>query len=122
MEVKKILALLLSDVMLFALCACGEGSEGGEEDVFTAAIMLPGIRSETMLHFLSVRGVCVSAGSACSAHAKKTSNALTAFGVKPQDADSSLRISLSPYTTEADIDILISALADGLATLVRARR
>ena len=85
-------------------------------------VTLPGIRSETMLHFLSARGVCVSAGSACSAHAKKTSNALTAFGVKPQDADSSLRISLSPYTTEADIDILISALADGLATLVRARR
>ena len=85
-------------------------------------VTLPGIRSETMLHFLSARGVCVSAGSACSAHAKKTSNALTAFGVKPQDADSSLRISLSPYTTEDDITALLAALSDGLATLVRARR
>ena len=33
------------------------------------SLTLPGIRSETMLHFLSEKGIFVSAGSACSSHA-----------------------------------------------------
>ena len=85
-------------------------------------ITLPSIKSETMLHALSARGVCVSAGSACAAHGKKTSRALAGFGATAAQADSSLRISLSPYTTESDVDALRDALAAGLATLVRMRR
>ncbi len=85
-------------------------------------ITLPAIKSETMLHFLSARGVCVSAGSACAAHGKKASRALAAFGATATEADSSLRISLSPFTTEADIDALRDALDAGLKTLVRMRR
>jgi cysteine desulfurase len=85
-------------------------------------ITLPQIKSETMLHFLSARGVCVSAGSACAAHGKKTSRALAGFGATAAEADSSLRISLSPYTTEQDLDVLRDALDAGLKTLVRIRR
>ena len=85
-------------------------------------VTLPQIKSETMLHFLSARGVCVSAGSACAAHGKKTSRALAAFGATAAEADSSLRISLSPYTTKAEIAALCDALGAGLSTLVRMRR
>ena len=85
-------------------------------------ITLPQIKSETMLHFLSARGVCVSAGSACAAHGKKTSRALAGFGATAAEADSSLRISLSPYTTKDDVAALREALAAGLSTLVRMRR
>ena len=85
-------------------------------------ITLPAIKSETMLHFLSARGVCVSAGSACAAHGKKSSRALAAFGATPAEADSSLRVSLSPFTTDSDIDALCDALGAGLKTLVRMRR
>lgn len=85
-------------------------------------ITLPAIKSETMLHFLSAKGVCVSAGSACAAHGKKTSRALAAFGVTPAESDSSLRVSLSPYTKESDIDALCDALGAGLKMLVRMRR
>ena len=85
-------------------------------------ITLPSIKSETMLHFLSARGVCVSAGSACASHGKKTSRALSGFGSTAAEADSSLRISLSPYTTEADVDALRDALGVGLSTLVRIKR
>ncbi len=85
-------------------------------------ITLPAIKSETMLHFLSARGVCVSAGSACASHGKKSSRALAAFGATPAEADSSLRISLSPYTKVSDIDALCDALDAGLKTLVRMRR
>lgn len=85
-------------------------------------LQLPAIKSETMLHFLSNLGICVSSGSACSSHAKHTSPSLAAFGLTPSQADSSLRVSLSPYNTREDIDALLKALTRGTQTLVRMRR
>lgn len=84
-------------------------------------ITLPGIKSETMLNYLSGRGICVSAGSACSAYSKKTSEALTAFGSTLDEIDSSIRISLSHTNTKEDIDALYDALDDGISSLVRYR-
>ena len=83
---------------------------------------LPGIKSETMLHYLSGEGIFVSSGSACSSHSHAPSRALTAFGLGAKDADCSIRVSLSKYNTESDIDALIEHLHDGLNALVRARR
>lgn len=85
------------------------------------SLVVPGIRSETMLNFLSGRGICVSAGSACAANAKKKSAALDAFGVSPDDADSTLRVSLSYMNTTDDIDALTAGLADGIASLQKKR-
>ncbi|MBO5671369.1 MAG: aminotransferase class V-fold PLP-dependent enzyme, partial [Clostridia bacterium] len=85
-------------------------------------LRLPDIKSETMLHFLSAQGVCISAGSACSSHGKHASPTLTAFGLSAAQADSSLRVSLSHYNTHRDIDVLTDALSRGAATLVRMRR
>lgn len=83
------------------------------------SIVLPGIRSETMLNFLSGRGVYVSAGSACAANSKKKSAALMAFGVSDADMDSTIRVSISHTNTEEDIDAFASALADGISSLQR---
>ena len=83
---------------------------------------LPAIKSETMLHFLSAQGICVSSGSACSSHAKQTSPSLSAFGLTAAQADTSLRISLSPYNTAEEIDTFIETLSRGAGTLVRMRR
>ena len=83
-------------------------------------ITLPKIRSETMLHFLSSRGIFVSSGSACSSNdVAHRSSALIAFGRSEAEADSSLRISLSYRNTKEEIDALISALGEGLARLQR---
>lgn len=82
-------------------------------------ITLPSIKSETMLHFLSGKGVFVSSGSACSSHSKSTSRALSAFGISDKDADCSLRISISRYNTVSEADALCDALADGLKSLIR---
>lgn len=83
------------------------------------SITLPHIKSETMLNFLSGKGICVSAGSACASHGKGGSPTLLAFGLFPEQADTTLRISLSHTTTETEIDTLLSALHEGTATLVR---
>ncbi len=82
-------------------------------------ITLPNIKSETMLHFLSERCIAVSSGSACSSHAKNPSRALLAFGLSPDAADTSLRISFSAENTEADVDALLCGLFAGLSQLVR---
>lgn len=85
-------------------------------------ITLPDIKSETMLHYLSGKGIFVSAGSACSAHAKAPSGALLAFGLAREEADCSLRISLSGMNTKGDVEALVSALFEGVESLVRIHR
>ena len=85
-----------------------------------ASLTLPRIKSETMLNYLSRAGICVSAGSACSAHAKnKTSSALLAFGLPAAEADSTIRVSLSPANTEEELARAAEAIAEGVRTLVR---
>lgn len=86
------------------------------------SLTLPGIGSETMLHFLSEKGIFVSAGSACSSHAHGPSGTLLAFGLSPADADRTLRVSFGSQNTVDDIDRLADALRDGIGRLVRAGR
>lgn len=85
-------------------------------------LTLPDIKSETMLNDLSGAGIYVSSGSACASHGKATSRALAAFGLKPEQADCALRISLCPQNTETDVDALCSVLAQSVATRVRIHR
>ena len=84
-------------------------------------LTLPNIKSEVMLHFLDARGLCVSAGSACSTRSRHLSSALLAFGATEREADCSLRVSLCAGNTEADIDALLAALSEGLGSLIRIR-
>jgi cysteine desulfurase len=86
------------------------------------SLTLPDIKSQTMLNFLSGKGICVSSGSACSSHDTHTSPSLLAFGLSAHEADCTLRISLSARNTEADVEALCDALGQGIATLVRIRR
>ncbi len=81
---------------------------------------VPGVRSETMLHFLESMGVFVSSGSACSRGAR--SHVLRAMGLPDARVDSSLRVSLSRFSTEDDIRALAQAVAQGAKTLCRAAR
>lgn len=85
-------------------------------------ITLPSIKSETMLHYLSSEGIFVSSGSACSSNGGHLSSALTAYGRTKDEADTSIRISLSPSNTEDDVNSLIEALATGLVRLARIKR
>ncbi len=86
------------------------------------SLTLPDIKSQTMLNFLSGKGICVSSGSACSSHAQKISASLAAFGLSAHAADCTLRVSLSAQNTEADITALCEALEAGVGSLVRMRR
>ena len=76
-----------------------------------------------MLHHLSASGIYVSSGSACSSNSasKRVSRALRGFGLSDFEADCSMRISVSPYTTKEDIDEFVVALQEGIDKLVKIR-
>ena len=84
-------------------------------------ITLPGIKSETALHFLSSLGIYVSSGSACSSNSGHTSSALVAYGRSADEADSSIRISFCPDNTFEDVHALADGLRAALAKLARKR-
>ncbi|MBQ4312638.1 MAG: aminotransferase class V-fold PLP-dependent enzyme, partial [Clostridia bacterium] len=77
------------------------------------------IKSETLLNFLSERGVYVSSGSACSKG--KASHVLLDAGIPAHIADSTIRVSFSNTNTAEDIDALIDGLYDALRRLARFR-
>lgn len=85
------------------------------------SVTLPDIKSETMLHFLSSEGIFVSSGSACSSHSGKPSATLVAFGLSPEEADHTLRVSFSHMNTEEDVSALVSALEKGISRLAKTR-
>ena len=82
-------------------------------------LSVPGLKSETLLHFLSERDIFVSSGSACAKGTK--SPVLQAMGLPAAEIDSALRISLCHHNTEADIDRLAEALTVAIETLARRR-
>ncbi len=94
----------------------------GEAAANIISITLPSIKSQTMLSELSRRGIYVSNGSACSSHSKKVSNVLLSFGLSEDEADCTVRVSLSELNRKEDIDALLTGLKEGIARLVRIRR
>ncbi len=79
-------------------------SVGGERLWNTTNIGFPRLEAEALLLMLSERGVCASAGAACSSGSLDPSPVLLAMGVPPEVAHGSLRFSLSRETTEAEIE------------------
>ena len=80
-------------------------------------VSVEGVPSQVMLNSLSSMGIYVSAGSACAKGHR--SDVLTAMGVSPAGIDSAIRISLSKFTTENDMDLLYNGIIE---TINRVRR
>lgn len=80
-------------------------------------ISVDGLRSEPMLNLLSDMGVCVSSGSACAKGHK--SYVLQALGLNDKRVDSALRISLSRYTTQEELDLFIEGIKTALKVIRR---
>lgn len=78
---------------------------------------LEGIRSQTLIQFLSSRGVCVSSGSACAKG--RRSHVLQAMGLADERIDSSIRVSFSRDNTLDDVTALCTALQEAKAQLAR---
>jgi cysteine desulfurase len=78
----------------------------------TAHIGFPGIDGETLLLKLDLAGIIASHGSACTSGGLEISPILLEMGIPPSLAKSSLRFSLSRWTTHEEIDAALSVLSD----------
>jgi len=82
-------------------------------------ISIPGMRGETMLNYLSDKGVYVSTGSACSSKDSKDSHVLLALGVKETQIKGSLRFSFSEGTKQEEVLYAAEMLKDAVNFLRR---
>ena len=82
-----------------------------------ASISVEGVRAEVLLHALEEKGVYVSAGSACASNKPAISETLKAIGLKKELLDSTIRFSLSIFTTEEEIRYAVASVSEILDTL-----
>ena len=75
------------------------------------------IDAETLVIMLGERGVCVSAGSACSSHSSEPSHALKAIGLTDEQARSTIRVSFSEYNTVTEAHEAAEIVADCVSLL-----
>ncbi|MBU0957602.1 MAG: cysteine desulfurase [Nanoarchaeota archaeon] len=70
------------------------------------------IEGEAIAEYLDGYGIQVSTGSACSSHTLEASHVLKAMGLDDLCANSSIRISLSKFNNEEEIDKVLEVLSD----------
>jgi len=66
---------------------------------------------------MGVKGIAVSSGSACTSASLEPSYVLRALGRSDELAHSSLRMTIGRFTTEEEIDYVVSTLKDRVAKL-----
>lgn len=76
-----------------------------------------GIEGESLLLMLDMHGVCASSGSACTSGSLDPSHVLLAIGRVHEIAHGSLRLSLSEYNSEEEIDKIINAVTEVVSYL-----
>ena len=84
------------------------------------SISLPGWRSEVLMNFLEARGIYVSKSSACKRGGR--SYVLEAMGLKSAVIDGAIRVGLSRFTTQEEIDAFCAALTEARSSLRPALR
>ena len=85
--------------------------------VNTSNLSFSNCEAEAILLLLDREGICASSGSACTTGSLAPSHVLTAMGVSPEHALGSVRLSLSKYTTDAEVDFLLEKLPEMIAKL-----
>ena len=75
-------------------------------------ISFEGVRGESLLLNLDLKGIYASMGSACSSGAIQSSHVLSAIGLPEKLAKSSLRISIGKYNTKEEVDFLVQNLVE----------
>jgi cysteine desulfurase len=88
----------------------------------TTNISFDGLEAESLLIALDLEGIAVSTGSACSSGSLEPSHVLRAMGLPAARARNSLRFSLGPSTTAAEVETVVGALPALVAKLRRLTR
>lgn len=76
----------------------------------TSNLAFAGVEAEAILLLLNQLDICASSGSACTTGSIEPSHVLSAMGLPPDLARSSVRFSLGKYNTDEEIDFLLHHL------------
>ncbi len=71
-----------------------------------------GVEGEAIVVALDLEGMAVSTGSACAARSLEPSHVLLAIGLNALETHSSVRFSLGRYTSESEIDRVLTVLPE----------
>jgi len=83
----------------------------------TSSMYFDAIDGESLVIALDLKGLAVSTGAACSSGAIEPSHVLTAMGVTPDRARSSIRLSLGHQNTMEEVDLAIALVGETVARL-----
>jgi cysteine desulfurase len=102
------------------LATCGDARANGnraQRVSNTSNISFHAAGGEALVIALDLQGIACSTGAACSSGAVGPSHVLLAIGLSPDEARSSLRLSLGRTTTAEEIDQAIAAIPQAVERL-----
>ena len=76
----------------------------------SVSVVIDGVEGGDLVAALDLEGVEASTGSACTSGSTEPSHVLLAMGIDPHLAHGSLRLTLGPETSEADVDAALAAM------------
>lgn len=76
-----------------------------------------GIEGESLLILLDMKGICASAGSACTTGNTEPSHVLKAIGLDDKTANASLRLTLNEDITRKELDYVVDVLKESVRSL-----
>ncbi|MDP9326347.1 MAG: cysteine desulfurase [Candidatus Dormibacteraeota bacterium] len=82
-----------------------------------ASFVIDGVEGDSLLMLLDREGVSASSGSACTSGSLEPSHVLLAMGISPQEALSSLRLTVGKRTRDADVDAAVEVIEGAVAQL-----
>ena len=85
----------------------------GEKAVRSNAVInvtIDGVKGESLLYMLNQYGIAASTGSACNSDSNEPSHVLKAIGLTDEEANNSLRLSISDMTTAKELEYTIDML------------
>lgn len=77
-----------------------------------ANFAFPSVDGEALLLNLDAKGICASAGSACTSGSSAPSHVLSSIGLSDELAHSSLRVTFGEDNTKEDVDYLVESLCE----------
>ena len=80
-------------------------------------ISFKNIEGESIIAMLDLAGICVSTGSACSSHSLDSSHVIMALEENHERSHSSIRFTLSKFTTKDELDFVILKIKEVVETL-----
>ena len=82
-----------------------------------ASFTFDGINGTSLVVIMDEEGVCISAGSACAASARKASHVISALGIPKEKAYGTIRITIGHENTRKEIDYTVEKLKAGVKEL-----